>query len=128
MDQLDPRDLKILVIDDSEFIRKQLRTAFGTLIGFGVVGETATRDEAVQLARSLQPDLIVLDPALPGTNGVEVVREIRRHDQRVLIVIFTADYSEVMRDVYREAGATFFVSKARIRDLLEVSEIARRIS
>lgn len=128
MDHLDPRDLKILVIDDSEFIQKQLRTAFDTLLGFEVVGETASAEEAIQLHGALQLDLIVLDPALPGTNGVEVVREIRRRDQRVLIVIFTADYSEVMRDVYREAGATFFVSKARIRDLLEVAEIARRIS
>jgi DNA-binding NarL/FixJ family response regulator len=122
------RDLKILVIDDSDFIRKQLKTAYGTLLGFEVIGEATSGDEGVQMARSLRPDLIVFEPSMAGTNGVEVLRAIRQDDQRVLIVVFTAEYSAVMRDVYREAGATFFVNKARIRDLLEVSEIARKIS
>ena len=96
-------------------------------VGFQVIGQAATGQEGIEMARSLRPDLIVFDPS-PHPSGVEVLREIRRHDLRVLIAIFTTDYSAAMREACRDAGATFFIDKSRIRDLLDVCEIARKCS
>ena len=127
MDHQDLRELKILIIDASDVLRKSLVKAFGTLVGLEVIGEAATGEEGVKAARSLRPDLIVFEPSA-DTSGLEALHEIRRHDLRVLIVIFTADYSPAFRGICRNAGATFFVSKSRIRDLLDAAEIARKLS
>src|SRR5687768_14562097 len=127
MDHRELRELKVLIIDESETLRKRVRNAFAIFVGFEVIGEATTGSEAIEMARSLRPDLIVFDPS-PDTTGIEVLREIRRHDLRVLIAIFTTDYSAAMRDACRDSGATFFINKSRIRDLLDVCEIARKCS
>ena len=127
MDHPELRELKILLIDESEAFRKRVRNAFALFVGFQVFDEAATGREGIEIARSLHPDLIVFDPSADPT-GVEVLHEIRRHDLRVLIAVFTTDYSAAMRDACRDAGATFFINKSRIRDLLDVCEIARKCS
>ena len=127
MDHPELRELKILLIDESDALRKRVRNAFAIFVGFQVIGEAATSQEAFEMVRSLRPDLIVFDPA-PDTTGIEVLREIRRHDVRVLIAIFTTDYSAATREACRDSGATFFVNKSRIRDLLDICEVARKFS
>jgi DNA-binding NarL/FixJ family response regulator len=127
MIQPELRELKILIIDEYDVVRERLRNAFPIFVGFQVIGEAATGRDAIEMARSLHPDLIVFDPT-PDTGGIEVLREIRRGDLRVIIAIFTADYTAAMRDTCRDSGATFFVSKSRIRDLLDICEIARKCS
>ena len=127
MDHPELRKLKILIIDESDALRKRLRNAFAIFVGFEIIGEAATSQEAFGMAQSLRPDLIVFDPS-PDKSGIEVLREIRRHDLRVLIAIFTTDYTAAMREACRDSGATFFVSKSRIRDLLDICEIARKCS
>ena len=127
MDQPELRELKILIVEESDVLRKRLQTAFASLTGFHVIGEAATGHEVFELARSLRPGLIVFDPS-SDADGLDVLRELRRHDLRVLIVIFTSNYSAPMREAYRDAGATFFVNKSRIRDLLDICEVARKCS
>ena len=127
MDHPELRELKILIIDESDALRKRVRSAFAIFVGFQVIGEATTGSEAIEMARSLRPDLIVFDPS-PDMTGIEVLREIRRHDLRALIVIFTTDYAAAMREACRDSGATFFVNKSRIRDLLDICEIARKCS
>ena len=127
MDHPELRELKILIIDQSEALRKRVRNALAIFVGFQVLDEAATGREGVEIARSLRPDLIVFDPS-SHLSGVEVLHEIRRHDLRVLIAIFTTEYSADMREACRDAGATFFINKSRIRDLLDVCEIARKCS
>jgi len=63
MDQQEPRDLEIVVIDDSEVVREQLRRAFAEAEGLHLVGLAASGDEGIEMARSLRPDIIVLDEA-----------------------------------------------------------------
>jgi len=123
-----PRDLKIVVIDDSAVVREQLSTVLPTLESCRLIGMAATGEYGVEMTRSLSPDLIVLDPSMRQTNGIDVLREIRRHDLRVIVVVFTLDYSEAMRDVCRNAGATFFLNKARPGDLLDVCAIVCKFS
>ncbi|HEY5838341.1 MAG TPA: response regulator transcription factor [Pyrinomonadaceae bacterium] len=127
MEHPELRELTILLIDDSDTLRKRVKNAFAIFAGFQVIGEAATGREAIEMARSLRPDLIVFEPS-SATTGIHVLREIRRHDLRVLIAVFTTDYSAAMRETCRDSGATFFINKSRIRDLLDISELARKCS
>jgi DNA-binding NarL/FixJ family response regulator len=126
MDQQEPRDLEIVVIDDSEVVREQLRRAFAEAEGLHVVGMAASGDEGIEMVRSLRPDIIVLDLSMPQCSGLETLREIRKIDQRVMVIIFTSDDSFALRWICREAGANFFVTKSHLQDLLDICSIARR--
>ena len=127
MDAL-PRELKIVVIDDSAVVREHLSTVLPTLESCRLIGMAATGENGVEMARSLRPDLIVLDPSMRKASGIDVLREIRKYDLRVIVVVFTLDYYKAMRDVCRNAGATFFLNKARPGDLLDVCAIVCKFS
>jgi DNA-binding NarL/FixJ family response regulator len=126
MNEQEPRNLKIVVVDDSEVVREQLRRAFAETQGLHLVGMAASGDEGIEMAQSLRPDIIVLDLSMPKRSGLDTLREIRKVDQRVMIIIFTSDDSVPLRWICREAGANFFVTKSRLKDLLDICSIARR--
>ena|SRR6266576_1880786 len=126
MDQQEPRNLEIVVIDDSPVVREQLSRAFAEAEGCHLVGMAASGDEGIEMARSLRPDIIVLDLSMPKRSGLEVLREIRKGDQGVMIIIFTSDDSLTLRLICREAGANFFVTKSHLQDLLVICDLARR--
>src|SRR5688572_3569576 len=67
---------RIIVADDSGFMRRVLVGAL-TKQGFDVVGEARDGDETLELCRRLRPDAITLDLAMPGTDGMEVLRQMR---------------------------------------------------
>ena len=125
MDQQELRDLEIVVIDDSAVVREQLSRAFAEEKGCHLAGMAENGDEGIEMVRSLRPDIIVLDLSMPNRSGMEVLREIRKDDQRVMIIIFTSDDSMALRLVCREAGANFFVTKSRLEDLLLICSLAR---
>jgi DNA-binding NarL/FixJ family response regulator len=126
MDQQEPRNLQIVVIDDSAVVREQLRQAFAEAEGLHLVGMAETGHEGIEMARSLRPDILVLDLSISHRSGLEIIREIRKGDQRVMIIIFTSDDSFALRLICREAGANFFVSKSRLQDLLDICALARK--
>jgi DNA-binding NarL/FixJ family response regulator len=78
----------LLIVDDDAVIRSALRS-FVEADGYRVCGEAADGAEAVQRARELQPDLILLDLAMPRLNGAEVAGILKQEMPRVKIVLFT---------------------------------------
>ena len=62
---------KVIIVDDTKLMREGLKTLFISQNGFRVIGETSNGQEAVELARKLKPDLVVIETALPILNGVE---------------------------------------------------------
>jgi DNA-binding response OmpR family regulator len=86
----------------------------------------ASGDEGIEMARSLRPDIIVLDLSVSHTSSLDILREIRKGDQRVIIIIFSIDDSFALRWICREAGANFFVTKSHLPDLLGICTLARR--
>jgi DNA-binding NarL/FixJ family response regulator len=81
--------IAVLLVDDVEVVRRMVRTALRLRGGFEVVGEAGSGAEAVQLADTLQPDIIVLDLGLPDIAGREVLTRIRRHSPASRVVVFT---------------------------------------
>jgi DNA-binding NarL/FixJ family response regulator len=105
--------IKVLVVDDEAL----LRTAFSSLIkaedDLEVVGEAANGQQAVELAASLAPDVIVMDVRMPVMDGIEATRRITRDrsGSRVLILT-TFDLDEYVFEALR-AGASGFALKSR---------------
>lgn len=84
---------QVLIADDHPLIRQGLRTLLEQH-GFTVVGEAADGREATQLAQELEPDVAVLDLAMPLLNGLDAAREIIRASRRtkaILVTVHTAD-------------------------------------
>jgi CheY-like chemotaxis protein len=98
----------ILVCDDDPSLRELVRAVLGSAYTFV---EAADGTEALELARALEPDLIVLDVMLPGLSGIEVLEEIRGDAQlRELKVVVITAWSHAEIDV-QVAGADRFVAK-----------------
>src|SRR5919202_4392705 len=118
--------MKILVVDDERAVRESLRRAL-TLEGYDVE-LAANGDEALYRLESqeLSPDAIVLDVLMPGTDGLEVARKLRRDGSRVPILMLTARDGVGDRVAGLDAGADDYVVKpfaleelfARMRALL----------
>lgn len=101
---------RILVTDDAAFMRMQLKDML-TKLGHEVVGEAANGAESVQLNEELNPDLITMDITMPEMSGIEAVKEIRKTDQDVKIIMCSAMGQQGMVLEAIQAGAQDFIVK-----------------
>jgi DNA-binding NarL/FixJ family response regulator len=113
-------ELRLLIADDHELIRRGLRDLLGTRIGWQVVGEACNGLEAVEMAVRLKPNIVILDFFMPQMNGPEAATQIAETMPEVGVVVLTMDDSEqVIREVL-QAGVRGLVLKSDAdRDLLE---------
>ena len=86
---------RILIADDSESIRMVIRTFLESREGFEVCGEAANGLDAIEQAKKLNPDLIILDLAMPRMNGAATASVLKRTMPNVPIILFTMN-DEVM--------------------------------
>jgi DNA-binding response OmpR family regulator len=102
---------KVLVVDDEEYIQHILNFSLGAE-GFEVV-TGADGEEAIRLARSEKPDIIVLDIMMPNMDGYEACRQIKAHPDTcsIPVILLTAKGREVDRKLGAEAGADDYVVK-----------------
>jgi DNA-binding NarL/FixJ family response regulator len=108
---IDTSELRILLADDHEILRKGLRSLFETHSKWTVCGEADNGEEAVRLAAEMKPDIVVLDIGLRGLNGVEAARQIKAANPAVEVLIFTMHDSEhIIRETLR-IGARGYVLK-----------------
>ena len=82
--------IRVLIADDHAVVREGLRTLIGTEPGIQVVGEAENGAEAVRKARSLQPDVILLDMVMPHKDGLAAINEIMAEDQGAHILVLTS--------------------------------------
>lgn len=103
--------IRLLITDDHPVVRDGIRGMFAGDPGFEVVGEASDGARAVELARSLEPDVILMDLRMPGTGGVAAIRELARLGvpSRVLVLTTYATDSDVGPAI--EAGATGYLLK-----------------
>jgi CheY-like chemotaxis protein len=101
----------ILLVDDNAVIRRMLRTAFDQP-GWEVCGEAENGRDAIEKARHLKPDLIVLDLSMPVMNGLEAAPVLRRLMPSVPIILFTLYHNKLLEQKASSAGITAVISKA----------------
>lgn len=81
--------IRVLIADDHPLFRDGLRVMLEAAGGFEVVGEATTGEEAVALAAGLQPDVVLMDIAMPGVNGIEATRRIVAADPQARVLMLT---------------------------------------
>ena len=115
--------LHLLIVDDHEVVRRGLRVLIESRPGWEVCGEAMTGREAVEKAKKLKPDVVIMDIAMPELNGLEATRQILKASPRTGVLILTMHESEqLVRDVL-EAGAQGYVLKSAAgRDLVNAVE------
>ena len=111
MGQISKEIRTILVVEDYEDVRQMLRILLESE-DFRVL-EASTGAEALRIVKSDRPDVILMDLALPGFDGFETIRRIRKIDgfQNTPIVILTAHSGPSVYETARRAGTDFFMTK-----------------
>jgi DNA-binding NarL/FixJ family response regulator len=118
---------RILVADDHEVVRRGLQALLEAQPGWEVSGEAADGREAVEKARQLKPDIVIMDISMPVLNGLEATRQIVKVNPQARVLILTMHESDqIVREVL-DAGARGYVLKSDAgRDLVGAVEALRR--
>jgi CheY-like chemotaxis protein len=102
----------ILIVDDNALVRKALRVMFERQPGWRVCGEAESGSDAIEKAIQLDPDLITLDLAMPGMNGLDAARELKQLMPTVPVLIYTNYKTLQLEQQAMAAGADGVVSKS----------------
>ena len=112
------RPIRILIADDHAIFRDGLRRLLVTQDDFAVVAEATDGKEAIILTRELQPDILLLDMAMPGVPGMEVLRELAHDGTAVHTILLTATIHPLEAAHALRLGARRVVLKASTPELL----------
>ena len=115
--------IRILLVDDHPIVRQGLKTLLEGHSGWEVIGEASDGAEAVEKAKDLNPDVMVLDVTMPKMNGIEACRVIKQKSPELEVLFVTQhDSPQMMREALA-AGARGYVVKSNLaRDLVEAVE------
>jgi DNA-binding NarL/FixJ family response regulator len=108
------KPLRVLIVDDHRLFAEALEAILATDERIEVVGQAGDGSEAVELARRLGPDLVLMDVSMPVLDGFEATREIRAASGDTQVLMLTGSNSRADVDRSREAGAAGYVTKDRI--------------
>lgn len=101
---------RILIADDHALVRGVLRDAVEAA-GHEVVGEAATGDDVVRLARELRPHVVLMDLSMPGIDGLSATRDLRRHAPDAAVLVVTMHAEPELLATARSAGAQGYLLK-----------------
>ena len=115
--------LRILLADDHEIVRRGLCALLQKREGWEVCGEASDGRQALEMAKELKPDVVILDIGMPQLNGLDTTRQLLQHDPQFKIIVLTiTDSDQVIREAI-DAGARGFVLKSdAARDLVSAVE------
>jgi len=119
--------ITILIVDDHTVVRQGVRTLLDMHPDLQVVGEAESAEEALPLVEKLVPDVVLLDLLLPGMNGVETTREMKRISPRTQIVVLTSyAEDEHVFPALRAGALSYLLKDIRPRELAESIRKAAR--
>jgi two-component system invasion response regulator UvrY len=104
--------ISVLVIDDHQLVRNGLKKILESSGDIEVVGEGASGEEAIELARQHEPDVVLMDVNMPGIGGINAAKQIRRNQPNTQIIVVTAMSQEAFSYSLQEVGVLGFLSKS----------------
>ncbi|GAA3684530.1 response regulator transcription factor [Nonomuraea antimicrobica] len=120
--------VKLVLVDDQEMVRRGMRVIFESQQGMEVVGEAADGVEAVEVARRLQPDVVLADIRMPRMDGLEVVRRLAGpqapEPRPKVIVVTTFDLDEYVYPALRNGASGFLLKRSGPALLVEAVRAA----
>lgn len=100
---------RAIIVDDARYTVEMLYDILGG--EFEIVGDTDNGDDAVELYRELDPDLVVMDLVISGTDGVTATAEIKRNDHDAKVLVLTSVDNTAKRQQAADAGADAYITK-----------------
>jgi len=115
----------ILIVDDSPQVRKIVHTHFACETQFNICGEAIDGMDAVQKARELHHDLVILDASMPNMNGLQAAPILHAMNDKMPIILFTMHAEAISAADASAAGITMVISK--MESLFELSRQAESL-
>ncbi len=114
--------VRVLIVDDLEPFRRAARAVVEATADFEVVGEAADGEASVDAARTLRPDIVLMDVNLPGMSGIEATRRIRAASSRVIVLLMSTRDAQEFASRAAECGAAAYLPKSQLtpEQLLEL--------
>jgi DNA-binding NarL/FixJ family response regulator len=117
--------MRILIVDDHPVTRDGLRAALGTDDEIEIVGEATSGEEAIGAVDELKPDVVFMDVRMPGMNGIEATRQIRKDHPDTKVILFTVDESRASISEAIQAGVNGYLLKdVSVDELINAARLA----
>jgi DNA-binding NarL/FixJ family response regulator len=111
--------IRILIVDDHEIIRRNINALLDREVDLEVVGMAVNGREAIQLAESTEPDVIVMDVVMPELDGIRAADEIHKANHETSIIILSMHHNTALLQQARASGVSGYILKQEaIRNLV----------
>ncbi|MFE3825930.1 response regulator [Streptomyces sp. NPDC059092] len=117
---------RILLADDQKLIRGGIRMILRSEDDFEVVGEAEDGFQAVDLARSLRPDIVLMDVQMPGLDGLEATRQVVAAGECVVLVLTTFNREDYLFQALQAGASGFLLKNASPEDLISAVRVVAR--
>ena len=104
--------MKVFIVDDSALVRERLIDMISEHPGIEITGQAENAQESINSIRKLKPDAVILDIRMPGGNGIEVLKNIKKNSSGPTTIILTNYPYPQYRKKCIEAGADYFFDKS----------------
>ena len=103
--------IKILLVEDQKLMRIGIKSLFSDYPEMEVIGEAANGKEAIEKAKLIKPNIILMDIGLPDISGIEATKQILETNDNIKVIILTSHVNEVDLNASLSAGATAYIIK-----------------
>lgn len=118
---IEEKAMRLLLVDDHHLFREGLAALFRYQPDFEVVGEASNAEEAFKLCRKQQPDLVMMDIDMPGTNGIAALKAIKAEMPQVQVVMLTVHESdEKLFEAVQSGAQGYLIKNIRTDEMLEL--------
>lgn len=111
--------IEVVVVDDHRLVRKGITTLLAGTDGIAVVGEGENGREAIQLAQTLHPDVVVMDISMPQMNGIEALERLKGDGNPPVIFLSMHGDTNLVRRALDAGAAGYVLKRAATRELVE---------
>ncbi len=119
--------LRVLIVDDHGIVRAGIKSLLESQPDIEVVGEAAGGEEAIEKSRQLKPDMVLMDIAMPGMNGIEATRGIKKERSDTIVLVLTMhDDAEFFFPVLRAGASGYLLKGAPPYELLYAIQTVRQ--
>ena len=115
--------IKFLVVDDEKGVSDQLKE-FLENRGYKAFA-TTDGEKALELARNEKPNIVILDIRMPGLSGIDVLRELKKINPKIRVIMLTGYADDTTRNISKELGASNYMTKPYNFD--EILQVARKL-